>query len=299
MSTFLQTLGSTISSPLDASYGEKCWLDLVASCRASKNWADESDDDTDAYLTIPDATSDADTAATVSELAAQAETDDMFSQPYVSFDWSEEDDVSRSLSRSSSDDTDAPAACKSEQWKYLPTIYEVDEEDEMDEEVVDEVCPVDEVYVSRSPTTREEEMLLETPQHQILRLLYGKVELHRLDIVVRLPKSVKNISLSDPIPTIQSQSVDLINQQSPSSAEIDALFDIVPSHILRRIGLPTDAISKRTPIVVRLPSPTDELPKYNPLSNLEMLASLASTRSPPPSYSNSPFNNLNLLADCC
>jgi hypothetical protein len=294
MSTFLKTLGSTVSSPVEMAWGIKCWQELVRSCHAAKCWADETDDDSDAYLTIPEVTADADTAATVSEVDAKAVVDDFFSEPYVSFDWADEDEVSRSISPSCSNATASIVGCKFEQGRYLPTIMEEDEE------VLDEVCPVPEVYEHHSPTPEAEQRLLETPQHDILRLLHGKVDLCRLDIIVRMPKSVKNISLPESSPPLQVPSVNAIDPSSPSIPEMEALLDIVPARVLKRLGLPSDAISKRTPIVVRFPTPTEEiLPSYDPLSNLQMLASLASNLSPPPSYFNSPLSNLNLLASCC
>jgi hypothetical protein len=272
MSTFLQTLGSTTTSPLDMAYGAKCWADLVSSCHAAKEWDDETDTDTDAYLTIPEVPATAIPGGTVSKMAVTTDSDDFFSEPYVSFDWTAD-----------SDDTDVHTACKFKIGRYMDTIYEEVEEDVLDQKVVNEVCSAPEVYVYHSPTAEEEQSLLETPQ----------------DVILKMPESVKYISHPKPTSPLEPPSVYAIDPSSPGISEMDALFDVVPAHVLKRVGLPSNAISKRTPVVVRLPPLTDELPSYNPLSNLQMLASLASSHSPPPSYSDFPFANLNLLASCC
>jgi len=115
MSTFLQTLGSTKTSPLDMSHGEQCWLDLVASCYASKSWADDDE-------LIIDPVAD----AIPSEMVAE-ECSDFFDEPYQSFDWSEEDEMTRS---SVADTRSASSLDLKFVGRYMDTILEETEEEQ-------------------------------------------------------------------------------------------------------------------------------------------------------------------------
>jgi hypothetical protein len=294
----------SFSSEADRAYGNLCWENLVRSCHASKNWVDETDDEltVGAIIDATDATTDAITSGKLNE-----ESSDFFDEPYQSFDWEAEDESTRSASPSfpaSVHDTKSVLSLDSRfVGRYLDTIVEEAEEDEEDEvKMVKNAVSAAEVpppayFEPQTSSFEIDAALLEGAEEELHRLLYGKVLLSKLNVVLKLSEYIKARPDYEPIPFLPTK--DLVNQPSPPLDYVEKLLDITPSHILKRIGLPTDAITRRTPIIVKLPSPDEVLPRYDPLSNLNMLASLASTRSPPPSYSDPQFADLNLLASCC
>jgi hypothetical protein len=260
MSTYLQALGSTATSPLDMAYGAKCWSDLVASCYAAKCWADETDDDSDAYSTIPDVIADADTGATVSKIDPKADIDDIFSQPYVSFDWTKEDD------------DDAPATCPSLVSAVVPSLISRSTQAPLGPKFA--LGRFMETITEESEEEEEEEMMMMMDQD-------AEVDC----------ESQASTELGTPTPSIPDE---YRSFRTPAVEPIDELLDdLPPSHvsILKKLGV-YSGYMHRKPITVKFPIATLS-PTSHHQTNLSILAWAASTQE----YA--PFSNLDLLASCC
>jgi hypothetical protein len=217
------------------------------------------------YLTIPDVTADADTAATISKIDPKAVIDDMFSQPYVSFDWTKEDDdapatcpslVSAGVPSSISKSIKAPLEPKFAQGRFMETIHE-----ESEEEV-------------------EEEMMMMMDQ----------------DAEVDCESQIST-EIATPPPSVFDSDRDerYSNLRNPTFQEIDELLDI-PSDkrivTMKTLGI-YEGFMRRT-VVIKLPDPNAKLRRISrKRDNLDVLAWVASTQE----YA--PFTNLDLLASCC
>lgn len=312
----MKTLGSSVSSPAEMAHGERCWNDLVESCHAAKVWEDVSEDDEDA---TDDTTNDADApladtvstaeAATISTSVATAtavavavaspdagktdttaESEDFFASGYQSFDWTDEETefqpsslLVEASAHSSPDSRFIP--------RYMPTIIEEDEEEDdiLLTPVTSSLSLLPSFYTTPSPTFEEDQKLFESDDDEIV------VNLPKVDCPVCEYKST-------PLPQSHSQPIDTTNQPSPPLNFIEDLFNIVPANVLQRIGLPSDAISRREPIVLNLPLYENRLRRISKVrSNLDLLANLASAQTSSRNL-NSPTSNLDVLAitaSCC
>lgn len=297
-------VSSNVSSQAVKDHGDLMWDELVRSCNATKNWADDEDDE-DFTVAIPDATPKSDVSISLSaaeglasakgQVSVTSETN-FLDEKYQSFDWAADDEATRSDSLSPQVCSPIPsldASCDSDNesitslvsipvGRYMPTIMEEDEDE------VEEICYED---MTKNEVIESVEELILSPfeyppsptEAEILALLDDDSS----EIVVNLPKVSrlpKYRASRTPKPSQNLRCEHREITQHPTTTLISDLFEIPNRLILKRLGLLTGYL--RRTIVVNLPSPNQ--------NNLDILA-LVSSRQPP-SEPASP-SGLDILAD--
>jgi hypothetical protein len=234
---------STFSSPADKAHGSRCWDDLVRSCHASKLWVDETDDEPtlDAITDATDPTTDAITLGKAAE-----ESSDFFSEPYQSFDWAADDELTRSASPSMPalvhDTKSVPSLDLKFEGRYFETIIEEAEEVETEDEEEMSIISEGADFGSESGVSTE---------------------------------------LATPTPSIPDEYRPF---RTPAVEPIDELLDdLSPSHIsiLKKLGV-YSGYMHRKPITIKFPIATLS-PTPHHQTNLSILAWAASTREHAPS----------------
>jgi len=275
-------------------HGAACWDALVASCNKSANWADDSDDEEDATSPVPDASIISTDSSTDSTPVSSER--DFLESPYVSYDWSDDDDITGSPSSSEvptlDSDSDSIFSVDSKfVGKYMTTILE--EEEEEDDEVPEMDMGMelsDPLFCERrSPTEAEDLALLEYEGDIVVNYPSQDIRAPR-NQVLKSPASaqIENHDVADH--TVFGRSGRRVGNcktlNSPSIAEIENLHDVVNHRMLKRLGLLAGYL--RREIIAFRPPPVQE-------TNLDVLARVSASRSP--SRPTFPNTNLDILAN--
>jgi len=258
----------SFSSLADKTYGAACWQALVESCHKTLDWTIEVGEQ-DIETSLSDATVATTTTSTIAAPIASPTIDttiqeiDFLNGPYVSFDWTLEDEeapstcpslVSAGVQSLPSKSTTTRLGPNFALGRFMETISEESEEEE------------------------EEELMI--------------VEEDEVDVY-----SESETDIATPPPSIPDSDRDerYRNLQNPTFEEVDALFDILSDKrvmVMKTLGIYTGFM--RRSIVVKLPDPNAKLRRISrKRDTLNILAWAASTQE----YA--PLTNLDLLASCC
>jgi hypothetical protein len=235
----------SFSSPADKAYGAACWAALVESCHKTLDWTIEPDEQ-DIETSLSDAivitiTTTSTTAAPTIDTTTKEI--DFLNAPYVSFDWTLEDEEASSTCPSlvsavvppwTSKSTTTPLGPKFALGRFMETISEVEEEEMMMVGTEDDVDSEDSTELATPPPSVGYDDRDERYRHL----------------------------------------------QNPTYQEIDELFDIPSDRrvsTMKNLGIYAGYL--RRAVVVKLPDPNAKLSRsYHGRDSLSILAWAASTQ---------------------